>query len=68
MLSTGAADQALGWQQLDSATRQEIKSEYNTAGIKLVISAFGLTKTLTTAGTDAASTADKMATWVKHTG
>ena len=65
MLSTGAADQALGWQQLDSATRQKIKSEYNTVGIKLVVSAFGSTKTPTTAGTDATSTVNKMATWVK---
>ena len=66
MLSTGAADQALGWQQLDSATRQKIKSEYNTAGIKLIVSAFGSIKTPTTAGTDAASTVNKMATWVKQ--
>ena len=66
MLSTGAADQALGWQQLDGATRQKIKSEYNAAGIKLIVSAFGSTKTPTTAGTDAASTVNKMATWVKQ--
>ena len=46
----------------------QIKSKYNTAGIKLVISAFGLTKMPTTAGTDAASTANKMATWVKQYG
>ena len=68
MLSTGAADQALGWQQLDSATRQKIKPEYNTADIKLVVSAFSLTKMPTTAGMDAASTMNKMAAWVKQYG
>ena len=68
MLSTGAADQALGWQQLDGATRQKIKSEYNAAGIKLVVSAFGSTETPTMAGTDAASSANKMAAWVKQYG
>ena len=68
MLSTGSADQALGWQQLDGATRQKIKSEYNAAGIKLIVSAFGSTETPTTAGMDAASTANKMAAWVKQYG
>lgn len=68
LLSSGAADQALGWQQLDNATRQKIKSQYNAAGIKLVVSAFGATETPTTSNADAADTANKMAAWVKQYG
>lgn len=68
LLSSGPADQALGWQQLDSATRQKVKAQYNAAGIKLVVSAFGATETPTTSKVDASSTANKMAAWVKQYG
>ncbi|KAH8109501.1 chitinase [Phellopilus nigrolimitatus] len=68
LLSTGAVDQAQGWAQLDENTRNELKSKYNAAGIKVVVSAFGSTETPTTAGADATKVAGDMATWVKQYG
>ncbi|KAH8110972.1 chitinase [Phellopilus nigrolimitatus] len=59
LLSTGA---------LDENTRNELKSKYNAAGIKVVVSAFGSTETPTTAGADATKVAGDMATWVKQYG
>jgi len=35
LLSWGAADQALEWTLLDSATRSSIKAQYKNAGIKV---------------------------------
>lgn len=64
LLSTGAADQAQGWAQLDSSTRKSLKSKYNEAGIKVIVSAFGGTETPTTSGVDAATAANTMAKWV----
>ncbi|EJC98495.1 glycoside hydrolase, partial [Fomitiporia mediterranea MF3/22] len=65
LLSTGAADQAMAWQQLDDNTRKSLKSKYESAGIKVIVSAFGATETPTTAGADATKVANDMANWVK---
>ncbi|EJC98494.1 chitinase [Fomitiporia mediterranea MF3/22] len=66
LLSTGAADQAKGWQSLDAGKRKDLKSAYNKAGIKLMVSAFGATEQPTTSGVDATKTANDMANWVKQ--
>ncbi|KAF8323820.1 glycoside hydrolase family 18 protein [Clavulina sp. PMI_390] len=65
LLSSGAADQALEWQEIDAATRKSTKSSYASAGINLMVTAFGSTEQPTTAGLNAASTASTMASWVK---
>jgi len=64
LLSTGPADQALEWTYLTNETRASIKSEYEAAGIKLMVSAFGSTDTPTTDGYDAVTLATTMAQWV----
>ncbi|KIK53910.1 glycoside hydrolase family 18 protein [Collybiopsis luxurians FD-317 M1] len=66
ILSTGAADMALAWQQLSASQRSTIKQEYEAAGIKLLVSAFGSTETPTTSGKDAKQLASTMAAWVKQ--
>ncbi|EIW79374.1 glycoside hydrolase family 18 protein [Coniophora puteana RWD-64-598 SS2] len=63
-LSTGPADQAATWAQLDNATRASTKSAYEAAGIKLLVSAFGSTETPTSSGEDPVKTADSLAAWV----
>ena len=68
LLSTGPADQAQGWAQLDADSRQKAKQQYNQAGIKVIVSAFGSTETPTTSGMDAAGVAKTMADWVKQYG
>ncbi|KZP00465.1 glycoside hydrolase family 18 protein [Calocera viscosa TUFC12733] len=64
LLSTGPADQALEWTYLSNDTRASIKAEYEAAGIKLMVSAFGSTDTPTTDGYDAVTLATTMAQWV----
>lgn len=39
----GAVDNALFWSSLTSAERQAIKTEYNAAGVAIMVSAFGST-------------------------
>ncbi|EIW78011.1 glycoside hydrolase family 18 protein [Coniophora puteana RWD-64-598 SS2] len=63
-MSTGAADQAVMWSQMDAATRTSTKAEYEKAGIKLMVSAFGSSEAPTTSGADPVKTADSLATWV----
>jgi chitinase len=41
-----------------------VKSSYNAAGIKLIVSAFGSTDAPTSAGADPVATANTMAAWV----
>ena len=66
MLISGPADQALEWAQISDSDRSSLKSEYADAGISLIVSAFGATDAPTTAGADAASTANTMAAWVQQ--
>ena len=68
MLLRGAADQAKAWEGLSPAKRKSVKSSYSSAGISLMVSAFGATDTPVSSGADAAGTANKMASWVKKNG
>lgn len=43
LLSSGGADQVKEWESLSASQRSTIKSQYNSAGIALVASAFGAT-------------------------
>lgn len=43
LLTGGPADQAEEWTLLTADERSTIKSQYNAAGISLVVSAFGTT-------------------------
>ena len=67
-LTSGAADMALGWQELTSSQRTSYLQEYNAAGISLIVSAFGSTDTPTTSGEDAVTVANNLASWVKQYG
>ncbi|KAI0731324.1 glycoside hydrolase family 18 protein [Earliella scabrosa] len=68
LLISGARDKALEWTQLSSADRARIKSEYEAAGISLMVSAFGATDAPTTNGANPTETANTMAAWVKQYG
>ena len=61
----GAVDQAQNWESLDSSKRKSLKSKYSSAGIKLIVSAFGSEEAPTTKGSDPVKTANDMANWVK---
>jgi len=63
-MTTGPVDQAIAWTQLDDATRKSTKAEYEQAGIKLMVSAFGATEQPTTGGADPVATADQLAAFV----
>ncbi|PFH51616.1 glycoside hydrolase family 18 protein [Amanita thiersii Skay4041] len=65
LLTSGAADKAMEWQQLSDSQRTTIKQEYAAAGIKLIVALFGSTDTPTSSGSDPVATAQKMAAWVK---
>ncbi|KAI0065522.1 glycoside hydrolase [Artomyces pyxidatus] len=65
LLVSGAADQALEWQEISSSDRSTIKSQYQSAGIKLLVSAFGSTDAPTSEGEDPVALANTMAAWVK---
>ncbi|KAF8518094.1 glycoside hydrolase family 18 protein [Gautieria morchelliformis] len=65
LLTSGPADQASEWVSIGSATRSSIKAQYNNAGIKLIVSAFGSTDAPTSAGQDPTKLANTMAAWVK---
>ncbi|KAG1734932.1 glycoside hydrolase family 18 protein [Suillus paluster] len=60
----GAADQAQEWAALTASQRSSILSEYNAAGISLIVSLFGSTETPTSSGYDPIGTANTMAAWV----
>ncbi|KAL4065918.1 glycoside hydrolase family 18 protein [Scleroderma yunnanense] len=62
----GPADQAQEWASLDAGTRSSIKSSYASAGISLIVSAFGSTDTPTSSGADPTTTANNLAAWVKQ--
>lgn len=63
LLTSGAADEALAWQELTASERTTILDEYNAAGISLIVSLFGSTNTPTTSGDDPITTANTMAAW-----
>jgi len=67
-LTSGPADQALGWTQLTAAQRSTAKAAYKNAGISLVVSAFGSTDTPTSAGANPTTTAQKLAAFVSQYG
>ncbi|KAJ4489052.1 glycoside hydrolase superfamily [Lentinula lateritia] len=68
ILSSGPADMAMAWQTLSASQRSTIKQQYQAAGIKLLVSAFGSTETPTTSGKDPKQLASTMAAWVKQYG
>ncbi|EIW77020.1 glycoside hydrolase family 18 protein [Coniophora puteana RWD-64-598 SS2] len=61
-----AVDQALEWATIDAATRNSTLSAYKTAGISLVVSAFGadFNPTSGSPALDPTQTADQLAAWV----
>jgi len=63
---SGPVDQAQEWVSLDDGTRSSIKSAYQAAGIKLMVSAFGDQITPTTSNLDPNTTADQVASFVKQ--
>lgn len=63
LLTSGAADEALAWEELTASERTTILDEYNAAGISLIVSLFGSTDTPTTSGDDPITTANTMAAW-----
>ncbi|KAH0835490.1 glycoside hydrolase family 18 protein [Lanmaoa asiatica] len=67
-LISGAADMALGWQDLTSSQRTSYLQEYNAAGISLIVSAFGSTDIPTTSGANSVTVADNLASWVLQYG
>ncbi|KAG2106191.1 glycoside hydrolase family 18 protein [Suillus discolor] len=64
LVEYGAADQAQEWEELTAAQRSSILSEYDAAGISLIVSLFGSTETPTSSGYDPIDTANTMAAWV----
>ncbi|KAJ3557725.1 hypothetical protein NM688_g1316 [Phlebia brevispora] len=66
LLIEGAWDQAEVWASLTDDERSTIKSQYNDAGIKLIVSAFGSSDVPTSAGADPVATANTMAAWVQQ--
>ncbi|KAH0835491.1 hypothetical protein J3R83DRAFT_9158 [Lanmaoa asiatica] len=67
-VTSGAADMALGWQELTDSERTSYLQEYNAAGISLIVSAFGSTDAPTSSGTNAATVASNLASWVLEYG
>lgn len=65
LLINGAWDAAGSWATLTPEERATIKRRYATAGIKLIVSAFGSTDTPTSSGTDPVAVATTMGNWVK---
>jgi len=67
-LTSGPADQALGWTQLTAEQRSTAKAAYSAAGISLIVSAFGSTDTPTSAGANPTTTAQNLAAFVSQYG
>ncbi|KAI0924722.1 hypothetical protein AcW2_005518 [Taiwanofungus camphoratus] len=64
LLLEGAWDNAESWTELSADDRSSIKSQYESAGISLMVSCFGSTDTPTTSNADPTSTANTFASWV----
>jgi chitinase len=67
-LTSGAADMALGWEQLSDMERTSYIQEYNAAGISLIVSAFGATEEPTSSGANSTVVARNLASWVLQYG
>lgn len=57
--------QAYEWTTLSAKERNDVKTQYHAAGVKLIVSVFGSTDIPTTTGADPIATADMVASWVK---
>lgn len=64
LLASGAVDEAQNWEELTASEQASYLSEYDAAGISLIVSAFGSTETPTSSGYNAITTANTMAAWV----
>lgn len=64
LLLEGAWDKAEEWTTLTASQRSSVKSQYASAGIKLIVSAFGSTDVPTSSGANPITTANTMAAWV----
>ena len=67
-LIEGPWDKAYEWTTLSASDRATIKSQYNAAGIKLLVAAFGSTDVPTSSGADPVTTANNLASFVKTYG
>lgn len=68
LLVNGAWDNAGAWAALSDSDRASIKSQYDAAGIKLMVSAFGSTDVPVTSKLDPVTLATTMGNWVKKYG
>ena len=68
LLLEGPFDQAAAWAALHDQQRDTIKNEYSTAGIRLIVYAFGDSEQPTTRKADPVSTANSMAQFVLNHG
>ena len=68
LLLQGPFDQAAAWASLSGQQRATIKNEYSSAGIRLIVSAFGDSEQPTTSKADPVSTANSMAQFVLNSG
>ncbi|KAF8133344.1 glycoside hydrolase family 18 protein [Boletus edulis] len=64
LLASSSVDEAQNWQELTASQRSTYLSEYNAAGISLIVSAFGSTEAPTSSGLDPVTTANSIASWV----
>ena len=62
-MTSGPADKVNEWTQLSASQRSSVKAQYQAAGIKLLVSAFGETNIPTSF--DPVATANTMAAFVK---
>jgi chitinase len=65
ILTAGPWDMAQEWVSIGASARANIKAQYQAAGIKLMVAAFGATDAPTSAGLDPVATANKFADFVK---
>jgi len=63
-LNGGPADMCQAWAALDDATKDKYLNAYHNAGMRVMASAFGATEMPTSAGADAAATANKFGDWI----
>ncbi|KAF8521408.1 glycoside hydrolase family 18 protein [Hysterangium stoloniferum] len=66
LLTSGPADQAQAWTQLSDSQRANLKADYKSNNITLMVSAFGSTESPTTDGKDPTLLAESMASWVRQ--
>ena len=66
LLLSGAADQALAFTELTASQQAAMIADYHSAGISLMVSAFGSTDAPTSEGADPVATANTIASFVKQ--